>query len=669
MRISGFFRKLIIFVLIFCFSFNFNCLAAAELDLTELSIEELMDIQVTSVTKKSQSLSDSAAAIFVITNDDLKRSGVTNIPDALRMVPGVNVARIDSNKWAVNVRGFNSRFSAQLLVLIDGRSVYTPTFSGVYWDSNDVLLEDVDRIEVIRGPGATLWGANAVNGVINIITKHSKDTQGGIVSAGGGDFEKVMASARYGSSFGDDNYWRMYAKHNERDKFEYVAGGDAGDDWDMTQAGFRIDSTLTAKDTVTFQGDFYEGDINQKLYLVDLTQSPYMSIFPVETPVSGGNLLGRWQHKLSSTADFALQIYYDTTERTKDFIDEERDNIDIDFQHRFAAGTRHDIVWGGRYHYTSDDFVNSSITNMNPTSREDDLYSAFIQDEISFFEDQVHLTIGSKFEHNNYSGQEVQPSARLMWAVNSENKIWGAVSKAVRTPSRGETDATVSYLARPVPFPPSPVPLPLVVDVIGNENFDSEELIAYEIGYRFIPTQKFSLDFTFFYNKHDNLRGFEAQAPYFTGTYLKQELLLVNTGSDTTYGGELAAAFKLSKFFKCDLAYSFINVDDGGTGGFPKNQASARGQFNLTKTLDLDVWLRYVDDTTASYLFNDNFEYQIDDYFTLDLRLGWMITPKIELSLVGQNLLEGSHVEYVQEAFGLPTEVVRSFYGKLTYRF
>jgi iron complex outermembrane receptor protein len=327
----GFFRKLIIFVLIFCFSFNFNCLAAAELDLTELSIEELMDIQVTSVTKKSQSLSDSAAAIFVITNDDLKRSGVTNIPDALRMVPGVNVARIDSNKWAISARGFNGRFSAKLLVLIDGRSVYTPTYSGVYWEVNDVLLEDVERIEVIRGPGATLWGANAVNGVINIITKHSKDTHGGIVSVGTGDFEKAMTTARYGGSYGENTHWRVYAKHNERDEFKFVTGEDANDDWKMTQAGFRIDSKLNTKNNFTFQGDLYQGDINQELYLVDLTNSPFMGIFPVETDVSGGNLLSRWHHILSSTSNLELQVYYDTTKRTEDIIGEERHNFDIDF--------------------------------------------------------------------------------------------------------------------------------------------------------------------------------------------------------------------------------------------------------------------------------------------------------------------------------------------------
>jgi iron complex outermembrane receptor protein len=652
-------------VLMVSVSFHVNCLSGTELDLTQLSLEELMDIKVTSVSKKSQNLSDSAAAIFVITNNDLKRSGVTNIPDALRMVPGLTVARIDANKWAVNARGFNSRFAAQLLVLIDGRSVYTPTFSGVYWEVNDVLLEDVDRIEVIRGPGATLWGANAVNGVINIITKHTRDTQGGVVSVGGGDFERVMTAARYGGSFGEDSHWRLYAKHQERDTFDYATGGDAGDDWKMTQSGFRMDSTLSPKNRITVQGDIYQGDINQDLNLVDKQNFPYMGVFPVETSVSGGNLLSRWQHTVSSNSDFALQVYYDTTKRTEDIIDEERDNIDVDLQHRFAAGTRHDILWGARYRYTKDDYINSSISDMDPLSRQDNLYSTFVQDEISFLENQVRLTLGSKFEHNDYSGFEVQPSARLMWAVNSENKIWGAVSRAVRTPSRGETDAVFSNLASPSPIPGVPV----VVEFVGNENFESEELVAYELGYRFIPAREFSVDVTLFYNEYDKLRQVEPQQSNFMGTSIEQVLLLGNGLSQTTSGGELAASFRPWDFFKCDLAYSYVKAHKDGVGGFPEHQASVRGQFNLSKTIDLDIWLRYVDETAASYLLADNFKYEIDDYFTMDLRLGWRITPRIEVSLVGQNLLDKSHVEFVQETFGQVTEVERSFYAKLSYRF
>jgi len=669
---AGSFRKIVVVVFIFSFSFCFTCLAAAELDLTKLSIEELMDIQVTSVTKKSQSLSDSAAAIFVITNDDLKRSGVTNIPDALRMVPGINVARIDSNKWAISARGFNGRFSAKLLVLIDGRSVYTPTFSGVYWEVNDVLLEDVERIEVIRGPGATLWGANAVNGVINIITKHTKDTQGGILSAGTGDFEKVITSVRYGGVFGENSHWRVYAKHQARDEFKSTTGEDANDDWEITQAGFRIDSELNEKNKFTVQGDIYQGDINQDLYLVDLTQFSFMDIFSFETDVSGVSILSRWQHTLSSASNFDLQVYYDTTKRTEDFLGEERHNIDIDFQHSFAAGTRQEFVWGLRYRYTEDDYTNSSVVSMDPTSERDSLYSAFVQDEISFYQDQVRLTLGSKFEHNEYSGYEIQPSARLLWAINPTNKVWGAVSRAVRTPSRSENDASFSYVAYDLStLGTGPPGIPFVLAALGNEEFVSEELTAYELGYRFIPVRDFSVDFTLFYNEYENQRNGDGETPYFTGTSLQQDFIVSNSTFGETYGGELAMAFKPSDFFKLDLAYSFLkgSFNYEHVGGLPQQQVSLRGQFNLSKTLELDIWFRYVDEADASYILVEDNVYEIDSYFTMDLRLGWEITPSIEISLVGQNLLDETRVEFVQESFSQPVEIERSVYGVLSYRF
>lgn len=641
-------------------------LGAEGLDLTGLSIEELMDVQVTSVSKKRQTLSESAAAIFVITNDDLRRSGVTSIPDALRMVPGMNVSRIDSNKWAVSCRGFNSRFSANLLVLIDGRSVYTPTFSGVYREVNDVMLEDVARIEVIRGPGATLWGANAVNGVINIITKHPNDTQGGLVSVGAGSYDRFISSARYGGTFGKDTSWRIYGKYFDRDELVYQTGDDAGDGWDIMRGGFRLDSALTPNDTLRLQGDIYDGDINQELNLVT-DRDPYMELLSFETPVSGWNLLSRWERTFSSTSDLALQIYYDTTERKQDIINEDRENVDIDFQHRFAAATSHDVVWGVRYRYTSDDFVDSIISDMDPLEKEDHLFSAFLQDEISFLADRLRLTLGSKFEHNDYTGVEVQPSARLLWAMDDNNTFWGAVSRAVRTPSRAESDAVVAYYASPSPVPGVPV----VVNVSGNENFDSEELLAYEIGYRFIPDQKFSLDITLFYNEYDNVRGFEIQDTVFTGTAFEQDLVLSNVGEMETFGGELALVYMPSEFFKCDLAYSFLehHFRDDELGGFPRHQVSARGQFNLSDTLDLDVWLRYVDETSAAYFLSGTGWYDIDDYVTMDVRLGWRVSPRLECALVGQNLLDSDHVEFVQEAFTQATEVKRAVFAQIVYRF
>ncbi|HKL82321.1 MAG TPA: TonB-dependent receptor plug domain-containing protein, partial [Desulfobacter sp.] len=420
---------------------------AAQKDIFELSMEELMDIEVTSVAKKSQNLSNSATAIHVITNEDIKRSGVTNIPDALRMVPGITVARIDANKWAVSARGFAGRFANALLVLIDGRSVYTPAFSGVYWEVSDVLLEDVDRIEVIRGPGATVWGANAVNGVINIITKHAGDTQGGYVALGSGNHENVISSVRYGDALGQDTFWRFYAKHQSRDEFTLASGSDAGDAWTKTQAGFRLDSMLSSRDSLTIQGDIYEADIDQTLLLAGLTPPSYLTSTPVETDIKGWNLLSRWKRTLSPDSDFTLQVYYDGKNQAEDINESDRNTFDIDATHRFALGAWNDIVWGIRYRYTRDRFSESYIVSIDPTEEEDHLFSGFIQDEISLADDAVKLTFGSKLEYNEYSHMEIQPTIRALWKVNNEHKVWGAISRAVRTPSRFESNGEIKNAA------------------------------------------------------------------------------------------------------------------------------------------------------------------------------------------------------------------------------
>ncbi len=658
---------------------------AENLDLTGLSIEELMGLKVTSVSKKVQNLSDSAAAIFVITNDDLRKSGVTNIPDALRMVPGLNVARIDSNKWAVNSRSANSRFADKLLVMIDGRSVYTPSYSGVYWEVQDVMLEDIDRIEVIRGPGATLWGANAVNGVINIITKHAADTLGGLVALGGGDQEQAFAGARYGASFGKNSYGRFYAKGFARDEFQYPTGEDANDDWDMARGGFRVDSSLTAKDSLTLHGDIYSGNINQLMNAPSSTWSlsdGFSSFFHDDTNVSGKNIVALWEHVLSSESKFTLQAYYDRTDRDEAFIVEKRDSFDVELQHQVKFGERNDVVWGARYRSSQDDFSNPDVTlvTMDPDSRQDNLYSAFLQDEIMIARDRFWLTLGSKLEHNDYTGSELQPSARLLWAIDTSNKLWTSVSRAVRTPSRVEGDGTVLAGIRPYPDSfnsSSPYynprnPLPITVLMLGNNNLEAEKLTAYELGYRFLASHDFSLDAALFYNDYDKLRTFQAQDTVFTGTGIVQTNLATNYGSAASKGLELALAWQATDWLKLDLAYSYLDSNmelDGQVGEEPQHQASLRGFINLRDDLDLNIWFRYVDSASAVYVLSQNGWFTIDEYVTCDLRLAWRPVAKIELSLVGQNLLDGGHVEFVQETFTLPTEVGRSVYGKLTYKF
>ena len=650
------------------------CPATQGEDLTEFSIEELMDIKVTSVSKKSQRLSDSAAAVFVITREDIRRSGTTSIPEALRMAPGVNVARIDANKWAVNCRGFNSRFSPSLQVLIDGRSVYTPSFSGVYWEVIDVFLEDVDRIEVIRGPGATIWGSNAVNGVINIITRRANDTQGNFVQAAAGSVGKNMAAARDGGAMGNDKFWRIYAKHQSIEDFQRLSGEDAGDSWQINQAGFRMDAQLSLADNVTFQGDIYDGHIHQDLYLYSPV-SPYMDKFPVKTDISGGNIMGRWTKVLSGTSEMSLQMYYDAMQRSEDILNEDRRNFDVEFQHRFGLGFGNDIIWGLRLRQSYDDYSGSKVVFMDPISTSELRYSAFIQDEISLLEDKIKLTIGSKFEHNDYTGFEIQPSTRLLWAPSEHHRMWAAISRATRIPSRMEVDALVYISGQDISG------TPLYSRFLNNEDQTAETLWAWEAGYRFIPQSHLSIDLALFFNDYKNLRIYSPQgSPYFDAgnQMLIQDIVLSNMSNARSWGAEIAVDLTTSRKVKWTLAYSltyhdYDNDEDYEIDfGFTKHQVSLRGRFDLTKNLTLDTWLRYVGKTNATYGFSgstDTAIYEIDDYATLGLHLGWRVRPNLELFLTGQNLLQDSHLEFVQEAFSYPVEVPRSAYAGLTYNF
>jgi iron complex outermembrane receptor protein len=657
----------------FFFIFPSRCPAVQTQDLTTFSIEELMDIKVISVSKKSQRLSDSAAAIFVITREDIRRSGVTSIPDALRMAPGVNVARIDANKWAINCRGFNSRFAPSLQVLIDGRSVYTPSFSGVYWEVTNVLLEDVDRIEVIRGPGATIWGSNAVNGVVNIITRKANDTQGGFIQASAGTVEKNRVAARYGGTMGEDKFWRIYADHRARDEFDRLSGENASDDWQINQAGFRMDAQISSADDIIIQGDIYDGHIHQDLYLYSQAP-PYMDEFPVKTKVSGGNIMGRWTKVLSGTSDMSVKMYYDTMHRSEDMLNEDRHNVDLEFQHRFGMGFGNDVIWGVRLRHSHDDYSGSKVTFMDPESTDDLLYSAFIQDEISFPGDQVKLTFGSKFEHNDYTGFEIQPSTRLLWTPREHHRLWAAVSRATRIPSRVEADAVVYLAGTSV----DGSPYPLYTRFLNNKDQTAEKLWAWEAGYRFIPQQSVSIDLALFFNDYENLRLYSPQgSPYLDtdNNVLVQDLALSNMSNARSWGAEISLDLATGKKIKWTLAYSLIFHDYDNDEefeidfGFTKHQVSLRGRFDLTKNLTLDAWLRYVGKTNATYTFSDAAIYEIDDYLTLDLRLGWKIRPGLEFFLTGQNLLQESHLEFVQEAFSYPVEVPRSAYAGLTYTF
>lgn len=644
-----------------------------DVDLTELSLEELMDVQVTSVSKRAEPISAAAAAVFVITQEDLRRSGATSIPEALRMVPGVQVARIDASKWAISARGFNGRFANKLLVLIDGRSVYTPLFSGVFWDVQDTLLEDVDRIEVIRGPGATLWGANAVNGVINIMTRSARETQGGLLAAGGGSEERGFAGVRYGGALGTSSAYRVYGKAFERGSGERLAGGAAADGWSMGRGGFRIDSAPSASSALTVEGGLYDGEAGETL-----TVQPLRAFSPravdAEMRVAGGHLLGRWQRTLSETSDLRVQLYYDRTERTAALIEEGRDTFDLELQHGFAPGSRHRLLWGLGYRRTGDDIRGSEVLSFHPARRTDDLASAFLQDEIALRPDRLWLTLGSKVEHNDYTGFEVQPNLRALWIPRRHHTLWAAVSRAVRTPSRAEHDLRLeSPLAGPGGlFPGAP---PAVAVTLGDPGYGAEELLAWELGYRVGLAPGLFLDLATFYNDYDELRATRAGEPSLVPApvpHLVVPARLSNDLEGETYGAELVVDWRASKRWRWNAAYSLLAIqlrnrrpgmDDSpfDEGASPRHQLVLRSSVDLPQGVELDISFRHVDELPGL---------EVDAYSTFDLRLGWRPHADLELSLVGQNLLEETHVEFAPEIIPThPTAAERGLYGKVAWRF
>lgn len=619
------------------------------LDIEQLrrtSVAPALETVVTTVSRQESTVGRSPAAVYVITSEMIRRSGATSIPEVLRMAPGVEVARIDSNKWAITVRGFNNRFSNKLLVQIDGRSVYDPTFAGVLWDEPDLLLEDIERIEVIRGPGATIWGANAVNGVINVITRRAEDTVGVYARAGGGSEELGFTSARIGGCAADGAvHWRLWGKWSERDR-GLRAGEQSFDDWNQGRGGFRLDWTPGCCDTITFQGDYYEGISNAGRVIA----SPMPDRQRVD--LRGGYVMGRWTRELSDESDLSLQAYIDHKERPgENEVDWGLDTYDVDFQHRLRCGYRHQLIWGLGYRHISDRLVPlpGSLAWFVPAKRKTDLLSGFVQDEVTLVDDHLFFTIGTKLEENDYTGFEIQPSARLLWSPDATRAAWGAFSRAVRTPSRAEDDIRVA-LGGPV-------------FIIGSRDIVSAEVLAYEIGYREQPIEQFSWDVALFYNVYDNL---------LTSTLAFPNLVFSNDMTGETYGVELFGNLDVTSCWRLSASYTFLrmHLHPGPTssmtgelaeGSSPRNQASIRSSWDLGRDWQLDVAARYVDSLPGQFT---------PSYITMDLRAGWQPTERLELAVVGQNLLDAAHKEFnTTEDLLQFTEAQRGVYGSLTWRY
>lgn len=640
-------------------------------DFTELSLEALMDIKVTSISKKPQRLATAAAAAFVITQEDIRRSGATTIPDLLRMVPGVQVAQIDANKWAVSIRGFNGRFANKLLVLQDGRSIYTPLFSGVYWEHQQTPLEDIERIEVIRGPSAALWGANAVNGVINIITKHAGDTHGGMVAVRSGTQDNGSMFLRYGASINESNDVRVYGSFSDHDPGVTASGTASHDGWQHGSGGFRMDSRLSSTDSLTLQGDFFSGSYDELYSLYTLSQPGVPQVVPSSATANGFNLLGRWQRSTGTASNIALQLYYDHYQRTIVELGETRDTVDLEFQQRSSIGSRQDLVWGIGYRYTQDQLKNSPYITFHNTNDASGLMSAFLHDEISLVPDQLTLTLGARLEHNEFSGFEVQPDARLIWSPNSSHSFWAALSRAVRTPSRGDDNITYRFLT---------LPGPVQLEINGNSSFKSEVIRSYEVGYRTALRPSLSMDLALFVNQYRHLRVPISATPYLESAYTVVPATLSNDMHGYTYGLEISASWRIYEWWRMQASYSYLDADmtlDAGVGqdlaeinradaasGAPKHQGSIYSGFDLGRQIELGVWLRAVG--RVDYIDQAS----IPGYVTTDARIAWKPVKSLELSIVGQNLLQNRHREYIPEFINTTaSEVPRACYAKAVWKF
>ncbi len=627
--------------------------------LKELSLDELMNVEVTSVSKRPEKLLEAASAIQVVTGDEIRRSGASTIPEALRLAPNLDVAQKSAHEWAISARGFATELVNKLLVLIDGRTVYTPLYSGVYWDAQDYLLEDLDRIEVISGPGGTLWGANAVNGVINITTKEARETQGFFTEAGGGDPLHGFAGARYGGRLAPNVYFRVYGKYFDRGDETTTDDHPAHDGWTKHQGGFRLDADPSPADALTLQGDFYGGD-------EDLTTGG-------TSQTRGGNLLSRWSHVFANDSDVSVQVYYDRTHLSLAVpsfafapagrFTDDLDTLDFDLQHHLRLGEHSQLVWGLGYRFTRDRVGNAAALSLFPARLQQNLFSGFAQDEIALPRNFV-LTFGSKLEHNDYTGLEFEPSLRLQWNASSHQMFWAAVSRAVRTPSR--IDRTLS---EPAPnYPP--------VILRGSSDFSSESLVAVEAGWRsqLAPTAAASL--SLFYNNYQNLRSTSLSPPD-PVFGLPFPLYFANNLEGETYGAELGFTWQPLAWWRLRAGYTLLSESirvKPGHADFsntlnetadPGQQASLNSSLDLPHDFSADTQFRWVD---SRVLNNSGVPALVPSYAELDLRVAWRANAATEFSLVGQNLLHPRHLEY-----GIPAanraEIGRSIYGKVTWRF
>jgi iron complex outermembrane recepter protein len=649
--------------------------ASESQDLSQVSLEDLMNIEVTSVSKKEQKMSRAAAAIFVITQEDIARSGATNIPDLLRMVPGMDVSQINANTWAVSARGFNDQFSNKLLVLIDGRAVYTPLLGGVNWDTQNVPLEDIERIEVIRGPGATVWGANAVNGVINIVTKSATDTKGAMVAGGGGTEGQAQGVVQYGGDIKGKMDYRIFANYLNYGSLPAVGGGSGQDNWDLLHGGFRTDSKISPKDSVTIQGDLYTGQGGATIIHIFSIEPPVAGNLNVDTQLSGGSILGRWNHTFSDRSDTTFQFYFDNYERAGPESDETRNTIDFDFSHHWTWGPRQDVIWGAGYRRTWDQVVGTIDQTFTPPNAALQLFTFFVQDTIALKPDRLFFTAGTKVENSYFTGYDLEPSGRLAWTPSSWMTLWSAASRAGRTPDQRDVGLNAALAVFPDPAGSS---TPVEVVLFGNPKYKSEHVLAYEAGFRAQPNTHLSVDVSTFFNRYDHLESLEPGPEVFEPSPAPARFLMPvtfgNLMNGTTEGGEISANLKLMDRWTLSPGYAFLemhlhtetsSLDTSSVaeyqGSSPQHQAQLRSHVDLSHGLSWDASAYFVGELPVQ---------DVASYTRLDTQLRWKFAERGEISLVGQNLLRNDHLESMDELTVVNSSLIkRSAYAKLTWRF
>lgn len=642
-----------------------NEAAPAADQLKRLSVEELMNIEVTSVSKTEERLRGAAAAIVVVNSEDIRRMSFTTIPEALRLLPGVHVARRNSNSWAVSARGFSSVNSEKLLVLSDTRSVYTPLFSGVFWDVQDQVMEDIDRIEVIRGPGAALWGSNAVNGVINITTKRAQDTQGWFAQAGGGTEERAFAAVRYGHTTEGGVAFRVYGKYFDRNA-TFNSTPDTSDDWRMGHVGFRMDFDATPADAITLQGDAYRGNVGQLAPAVEIIGRPGPG-GNLEVTAAGGNVLGRWRRQVDTDSDFQLRLYYDHTRRDDPSFDDRLDTVDLDWQHHLALTVRNDFTWGLNYRFTSNSNEGNGIFNVDPAKSDDQVWSGFVQNQYAPM-DALRFTLGVKLEHNDFSGFETQPSLSAAWDFSSAQTLWASVARAVRVPTRLERDIAIDVV--------DPAANP-ILRLLGTDDFDAEKLLSYELGYRWQAMDALSFDLAAFSNRYEGLASLELGTPFVDPSDGRTVIPVVNRNLNdgSAEGIEALVNFTPLQWWRLMASYSYVyltiepNGLDLNRGRFQEG-STPRHQFGLRSYLDLpagwQVNLQFRRLSAIQSIPNIVSGEGLPAYSELDVRVAWNATDALELAVVGSNLLNSRH-----EEFGDPAargEIERGVFGTLTWR-